>query len=106
MVEVQVTGMIGGESAARRPLHSVLKSADLLSADPGVQERIEKLKIWRRSKASLQGVAAYRVLSNRTLLAVASAGPRSGEELLRVRGIGPKKLAAYGAEILAITTTA
>jgi hypothetical protein len=44
------------------------------------------------------------VLTNKVLDAVAAAGPHTGDALLRVCGIGPKKMAEFGNEILEITT--
>jgi len=80
----------------------VLPSSALESEDPGTQERIERLKAWRRERASRSGVAAYRVLTNRSLLEIAESNPITIEGLQVVKGMGEKKCAAYGREILAI----
>ena len=45
---------------------------------------------------------AFRVLSNRTLEALAQARPRSNHALLEVPGIGPQKLEAYGSALLQV----
>ena len=60
------------------------------------------LRSWRLEEARTQGVAPFVVLHDRTLLAIASALPRTSNDLLAIPGIGPAKLAAYGDEIVRI----
>jgi DNA helicase-2/ATP-dependent DNA helicase PcrA len=43
---------------------------------------------------------AFTVFSNKTLKAIAILKPGSMAELGRIKGIGPAKLDAYGADIL------
>ena len=57
-------------------------------------------------EARRRGVPAFRILSNRDLRAVASARPRDEEELLTVRGMGPKRVGDYGETILEIVRRA
>jgi DNA topoisomerase-3 len=45
---------------------------------------------------------AFRVLTDRTLLAIASARPTDEAALLEVPGIGPRLLQKYGAKLLEI----
>lgn len=67
--------------------------ADLLAA----------LKQWRREKAARAGgVPAYLIYPDRTLEELARVKPRTEAELLEVKGIGPAKAAAFGAETLAV----
>ena len=47
---------------------------------------------------------AFRILSDRRLMAIATEIPRDEEALLAVRGMGPTLVRKYGEEILAITT--
>lgn len=56
------------------------------------------LREWRRHVAA--GKPAYTVLSDRTLHDLAEARPASLDALAAVRGIGPAKLAQYGASLL------
>lgn len=83
-------------------LGHVLPSAALRSDDPATQQRIDRLKTWRRAAASREGIAAFRVITNRSLLEVAKANPSVPDELLKTPGIGQKKLMSYGNEILHI----
>jgi DNA topoisomerase-3 len=66
---------------------------------PGV---VEALKAWRRAEAQKRRVPAFRILTDRTLTALASRRPRTEEELLAVSGIGPTIVNKYGREILGI----
>ena len=61
----------------------------------------ERLRAWRRAEAAEAGVPAYVVLSDRTLLAVASTRPTDSAALAAVHGIGPAKLERYGLALLA-----
>ena len=78
----------------------VITTADLTSPDPVVRLRIEKLKSWRRACAQTQGLPAYRVLSNRALLGVASRSVARPADLATVAGVGPKTLEAYGGQLV------
>jgi superfamily II DNA helicase RecQ len=63
---------------------------------------VAELKKWRLSEAKRAGVPAFRVLHDRTLLALAAARPRDETTLLAVPGIGPALLARYGRQVLGI----
>lgn len=80
--------------------HIILISKNLVSADPECQARIERLKTWRREKSFSENITAFRVLSNRTLLAVAVQNPQNLEDLSQVRGIGERKMDLFGEKIL------
>ncbi len=55
----------------------------------------------RRSGASARRrVPAFRIFPNRTLEALAAARPGDVEELLAVRGIGPRLVEKYGETLL------
>ncbi|MBR1784888.1 MAG: AAA family ATPase [Bacteroidales bacterium] len=60
------------------------------------------LSAWRKAKAEQMNVPAFVVLHQKTLVAVASAMPRTTEQLLRVPGMGRKKTETLGAELLTI----
>jgi len=68
-------------------------------ADP---ELFEALRAWRAAVAKENGVPAYLVFSDATLAEVALQRPRSADDLLEVKGIGPRKLEAYGEALLAL----
>lgn len=68
------------------------------SDEPLLTELIE----WRRRRARSDGVPAYVVADNKTLAAIAARRPSDEGELLGVPGIGQRKVAMYGEEMLRI----
>lgn len=60
----------------------------------------DKLRAWRRQKASELGMPPYIILHNSVLEDIAAQQPQSREELQRIKGIGENKIEAYGAEIV------
>jgi ATP-dependent DNA helicase RecQ len=64
--------------------------------------RFEKLREWRSRRARELGptTPAYVVLPDRVLVELAARMPRNETELLAVSGVGPNKLALYGADLL------
>jgi len=79
---------------------AILPQEKMIVDDPAVQPKIEILKGWRKKKAIILAVAPFRILPNRTLMAVAKLNPRSLGELREVPGIGDKKIEDFGEEIL------
>ena len=63
-----------------------------------------KLKALRKKIADERKLPAYIVFNDATLWAMAATRPSSEDELLAVTGVGPKKLAQYGEEFLAVLT--
>ncbi|REK06064.1 MAG: RecQ family ATP-dependent DNA helicase [Planctomycetota bacterium] len=59
-----------------------------------------RLRTWRDETARARSVPAYVVFNNATLAELARARPRSPEELLDVKGLGPAKVRQYGDELL------
>jgi DNA helicase II / ATP-dependent DNA helicase PcrA len=72
-------------------------------ADPALYER---LKVWRTAVSRHSGVAAFAVLHDTSLAAIAEALPQSPADLLTVPGIGSVKVARYGDALLAIVREA
>jgi DNA helicase II / ATP-dependent DNA helicase PcrA len=86
------------QAAAGPAARSASPSAAAVSDGP----MLERLQLWRRDRARLDGVPAYVVAHDATLRAIADAQPQSIEQLDRIKGMGPAKLEQYGADILAI----
>ncbi len=63
-------------------------------------ELLEALREWRLREARKRRIPAFRILPNRTLLAIAEAAPADEDELLGVSGVGPKVLEKYGSGLL------
>jgi ATP-dependent DNA helicase RecQ len=77
-------------------------SALSAQADDVDAELYLALKALRRELADERGVPAYIVFSDATLVALAEHRPRTAEELLRIPGVGPKKLELYGDAFLSL----
>ncbi|HLN64250.1 MAG TPA: HRDC domain-containing protein [Symbiobacteriaceae bacterium] len=60
-----------------------------------------RLKAWRFETARSLGVPSFFILSNAHLAGVALARPMYAEELAACPGMGPKKMAQFGADLLA-----
>ena len=59
-----------------------------------------RLRVLRKRLAEERHVPAYVIFSDATLLEIARRRPTSEDALRSISGIGPKKLAQYGAAVL------
>lgn len=71
-------------------------------------DRFERLRAWRRQEASAAGIAPFMVFSDTTLRALAALPPGAADRdtLATVPGIGPAKLARYGAALVDLLSAA
>ena len=91
------TGASGGASG-RKNTSTVVS--------PGDAPFFDALRQWRADKAREQGVPAYVILHDRTLLELAAHRPETAEALLEIPGIGQAKAERYGEELLDVLTEA
>jgi ATP-dependent DNA helicase RecQ len=70
-------------------------------AGPGGDALFQRLKGLRKKLASIRHLPAYMIFTDATLMAMAAQRPKSEDDLRRVSGVGPKKLAQYGEAFLA-----
>lgn len=61
-----------------------------------------RLRAWRKKQADAQGVPAFVVFSDATLVAIADANPADQHSLAGIAGVGPTKLERYAAPVLAV----
>jgi DNA helicase-2/ATP-dependent DNA helicase PcrA len=61
---------------------------------------LEELKQWRLDHSRTQGVPAYVVFTDATLIAIAEQLPENAEALSSIPGVGPAKLESYGDEVV------
>lgn len=71
-------------------------------AAPDVLERYQALREWRRDRAHARGVESDIILPKDAMWTLAERAPSSLDEMLGIPGLGPWRLAAYGAELLRV----
>lgn len=73
---------------------------------PDAARRFEALKTWRRATAESEGVPAYVVFPDATLVAIATVVPSRLDMLSRLPGVGAVKLQRYGQQLLQVLAAA
>jgi superfamily II DNA helicase RecQ len=66
------------------------------------QDLYDRLDSWCTGVARQAGQRKYLVFPIATLKRIAAQKPKTPEELLAVKGVGPRKLEQYGPAVLAI----
>ena len=69
------------------------------------EELLELLREWRRDLAQQRGVPAFMILTDASVIDLATRQPATRDELLHVTGIGEKKAEQLGGEILAVVSS-
>jgi DNA topoisomerase-3 len=97
---------LGGGSPKKKKKRTAAgrkKSGGRTGNGPTPNLRAEQmLRSWRVGMAKRQGVPAFRIMTDRVLLAIAENQPRSAAELLAIPGIGIAAVEKYGAQIYRI----
>ncbi len=65
---------------------------------------VATLRAWRLQEAKKRRVPAFRVLTNRALVAIAEARPATAHSRGAVPGVGPKLLKSYSVQLLGLCT--
>lgn len=86
-------------STSAKPRAGSVSLDDESTADPAV---VEALREWRNAEAKSRRIPAFRIFSNRVLLAIAEARPADEDDLLAVKGVGDALLKKYGTRLLSI----
>lgn len=63
---------------------------------------VERMKAWRLDRAREEEVPAYRILTDRALLAIAARRPTTRAALLDVPGVGPHTADTHGPALMAL----
>ncbi len=96
-------GETGPAATRESPAHPEAPAAAASASSNGVDaELFERLRSWRAEQARQQKVPAYVVLHNSHLEEIAARKPRSAHELGSIKGVGLRRAARYGEEILAL----
>ncbi len=76
-------------------------------AAPSRDTRLEEmLRTWRTGQAKRLGVPAFRIMSDKVLLAIAEKQPGTAAELLAIPGMGITSVEKYGAQLYRILNQA
>jgi hypothetical protein len=62
----------------------------------------ERIRAWRKIKAEEENLPHYRIISQRAVLGISNTLPGNKPQLLKVNGLGRRKLEKYGSEIMEI----
>ncbi|WP_374547296.1 DNA helicase RecQ [Rhodoblastus sp.] len=76
------------------------RGRDVEDGDPEEARIFEVLRKLRRELAQEQGLAAYMVFADRTLLDMAARRPATLDEMRAIHGVGERKVALYGEAFL------
>jgi ATP-dependent DNA helicase RecQ len=90
--------LASSRAAAAKPKRRVADSRDDVTVDEALLARLKSL---RKQLADARGIPAYLVFSDAALIQMVERRPADDNELLAISGVGPKKLAQYGAAFLA-----
>jgi len=89
--------------ASKRSREKVQATRAVVSAED--KPLFSALRAWRAERAAELKIPPYVIFSDATLKAIAEVRPDSVASLGKVSGIGERRLAEYGAEVLRIVTT-
>ena len=93
---------VAGSAGRKRSQAASVRTKPEPPTDPDGAAMFESLRAWRRRRSQSDGVPAFIVFSDAVLIQLAVRRPANDDELLAVPGVGPAKLTAYGADVLAV----
>ena len=105
VMKAAVTGATAGSHKAtkkKRKKKTGVVSQTRVVVDNGNAVVEERLRSWRMAEAKRRGVPAFRIISDKTLEALAAGRPATTRELLSIPGIGMSTVEKHGAQIYRI----
>jgi ATP-dependent DNA helicase RecQ len=87
-------------AVARKRKSGPAQKAALGPVSAADEQLLDRLRAWRRDESRVQGVPAYVILHDATLLEIARRRPNDLMQMNGISGIGSKKLERYGAALL------
>ena len=103
--QVQVALREAVRSSIGRKSRDASATRQTLPLDTAGQHRLLALKAWRSEVARAHNLPAYVIFHDATLEAIAQRAPQTLDHLQDISGIGAKKLAAYGEEVLRVVAS-
>jgi DNA topoisomerase-3 len=101
--KVQVKAAARGRKGSKRRSRKVSRTPAVELPTSGASAGlVATLREWRLKEAKKKHVPAFRILTNRALVAIAEARPASAEALRSVAGVGPKVLRTYSAQLVGL----
>jgi len=88
--------------APKKPSSSAAKGAALAALAPEELALFERLREWRRERATELGQPAYCVFTDATLHEIVRRRPRALGDLSGIPGIGQRKAGDFGADVVAL----
>jgi ribonuclease D len=88
------------ESVINRKSRMRRQSVELRPLNAEEQQAFDHLKRWRKQLSESEHIPAYLICPDKTLEHLVIARPTTIEELADIFGLGPSKIARYGAELL------
>jgi len=76
------------------------RTAAPIAAVPPAEARFQALREWRADEAAKQDLPPYVIFHDATLLEIAAANPRTRDQLVGIKGLGPTKLQLYAEAII------
>jgi superfamily II DNA helicase RecQ len=102
-LEIEATGRRRRKTRAAKSRKRQKAAPPARAAAPPGNAAVEKaLRDWRLAEAKRREVPAFRILSDKSLQAIATEKPLSIRELLEIPGIGARLAEQYGAQIFRI----
>ena len=93
-------GKRGRKTGKRGPRRASKTPAVALPSSGPSAALVATLRNWRLLESKKKRVPAFRVLTNRALVAIADARPGTAPDLKAVKGVGPKLLKKYGNQLV------
>ncbi|MEO7159863.1 MAG: DNA helicase RecQ [Polaromonas sp.] len=87
---------------SKSPVKTSVKGMAEATLNAGALERLARLKTWRTDVAREHNLPPFVIFHDATLRAIAEQAPQDLHALSGISGMGVKKLAAYGAEVLRV----
>ncbi|CAM3481637.1 DNA helicase RecQ [Polaromonas hydrogenivorans] len=87
---------------SKSPVKTSVKGMAEATLNAGALERLGRLKAWRTDVAREHNLPPFVIFHDATLRAIAEQAPQDLHALSGISGMGVKKLAAYGAEVLRV----